>query len=346
MHLGSKMGQRIPDSPRNFITNKDIRNVLEVQDFDIVEAGMALPVPRRIPVLGDILNMVLPEIPVLRYMSSIQYVAARPRMARGDLSCSVVVPCHNEEDNVAECVRRVETMGAWTEIVMVDDGSTDHTRARILEAMQSDARVRLIAFDQNQGKASAVHAGFQCARGDVVMILDADMAVMPEDLPKFHQALQTGSADFVNGTRLVYPMQGKAMKIANYLGNKAFCFLTSWILRQRVSDTLCGTKAMLRDAYRRMPRGGKERWGDFDFLFGAARLGLRIMEVPVHYQERRAGDSKMHVMRDGWLFLKACWHGWRMLRFANQFPWAQEQEPITGWRELDLKSPEQRSHSH
>jgi len=190
--------------------------------------------------------------------------------------------------------------------------------------MPGDPRVRLVAFDQNRGKADAVRAGFAASRGDVLMILDADMTVAPEELPKFMTPIQEGTADFVNGSRLVYPMPGRAMKVTNFVGNKAFCFLVSWILRQRVSDTLCGTKALLRTDYLRMPRGGRERWGDFDLLFGAGRLKLRILEIPVHYQERRAGVSKMRAMREVWRFLHACWDGWRMLRFpVVAAPWTE-----------------------
>ncbi len=124
------------------------------------------------------------------------------------------------------------------------------------------------------------------------------------------------------------------MKMIRFLGNKAFCILASTIMRQRVSDTLCGTKALFRCDHIRMPIGGTERWGDFDLLLGAARLRLRILEIPVHYQERRAGKSKMRLLSDGWLFLRACWHGWWMLRFPDKVPWVEKQEPVSGWREI------------
>ncbi len=120
------------------------------------------------------------------------------------------------------------------------------------------------------------------------------------------------------------------MRFANFLGNKAFCFLVSWILRQRVSDTLCGTKVFLRRDTGFIPHKKSERWGDFELLFGAARLKLRMMEVPIHYFERRAGKSKMRVMYDGWLFLLACWQGWRMLRFPFLFPWTDKKKRSKG----------------
>jgi hypothetical protein len=336
LRLASRLGRRTPRSPRNFITNRDIGSILNVQGFDVVEAALALPVPERIPVVGWLLNAVLPDMPVLRYACSTQYVAARPRIERDELSVSVIVPCHNEEGNVAECARRVPNMGAGTEIIFVDDGSTDSTRQAALAAMEQDPRVRLVAYETNHGKANAVRAGFDAARNDVLMILDADMTVAPEDLPKFLTPLQAGTAEFVNGTRLVYPMEGEAMPTMNFLGNKAFCLLVSWVLRQRVSDTLCGTKALLRRDYAAMPLSGGDRWGDFDLLFGAARQKLRILEIPIHYHERIAGESKMNVRREGPQFLRACLSGWRMLRRPSSVPWSARKATVGGVQELSV----------
>lgn len=168
------------------------------------------------------------------------------------------------------------------------------------------------------------------------MILDADMTVAPEDLPKFLAPLRAGTADFVNGTRLVYPMEEQAMPTINFVGNKAFCLLVSWVLRQRVSDTLCGTKALLRRDYESMPLSGQDRWGDFDLLFGAARQKLRILEIPIQYHERVAGESKMNVRREGPLFLRACVTGWRMLRRPASVPWSTRAPTAGGVRELSL----------
>jgi SAM-dependent methyltransferase len=334
LRLGSRLGRRSPESPRSFITNRDIASILNVLGFDVVEAGLLLPVPERIPILAAVLNATLPDLPLLRYSSSTQYLAARPRISRERLSVSVVVPCHNEEGNIAECARRVPDMGAATEIIFVDDGSTDGTRAAVSALIDDDSRVRLVAYDSNRGKANAVRAGFRAARNDVLMILDADMTVAPEDLPKFLAPLEAGTADFVNGTRLVYPMEGQAMPTANFVGNKAFCLLVSMVLRQRVSDTLCGTKALLRRDYESMPLSGRDRWGDFDLLFGAAREKLRILEIPIHYRERIAGESKMNVRREGPTFLRTCLGGWRMLRRPSSVPWSTRTPVAEGTTEL------------
>lgn len=334
LRLASRLGRRSRESPRNFITNRDIASILNVLGLDVVESGVTLPVPERVPVISTVLNAVLPELPVLRYLSSTQYIAARPRIGRKDLSVSVVVPCHNEEANVRECARRIPDMGAATEVIFVDDGSSDGTRAAVLSAMEEDPRVRLVAYDTNHGKANAVRAGFGAARNDVLMILDADMTVAPEDLPKFLAPLQAGTAELVNGTRLVYPIAERAMPTANFIGNKAFCLLVSWVLRQRVSDTLCGTKALLRRDYESMPVPGSDRWGDFNLLFGAARQKLRILEIPIHYRERVAGESKMNVRRDGPMFLRTCLKGWRMLRRPGSVPWSTRAPIASGIQEL------------
>ncbi len=313
----SRLGLRFPESPRNYITNRDIRNVLEISGFSLVEEGMALPMPVKIPGISALLNRIIPEIPIVRLCSSVQYLCARVTKERPPLACSVVIPCHNEEDNIERTVRRVPNIGTRTEIIIVDDGSTDATRERALALVAADPRVRCLAFDRNRGKAEAVYAAFEAATGDVVMILDADATVEPEILAKFFRPIQSGVADFVNGTRLIYPMQRDAMRFANFIGNKLFCFLASFVLRQRVSDTLCGTKAMLRADFLRMPRGGIDRWGDFDQLFGAARLKLRIREIPIHYKDRIAGKSKMKSFVEVWRFLGACLQGWKMLRLPK-----------------------------
>lgn len=332
-YLATLLKQRPNNPNRNFITNLDIANVLKVEGFDVVEIGHRVAIPRYIPILSFMLNTVIPDLPIIRYVCAVQYIVARPRIPRKNLSCSVVIPCHNEEDNIEECIRRVPQLGVWTEIIVVDDGSRDGIRKKVLEIMKRDSRVRLVTTDKNQGKANAVRAGFYKAKGDVLIILDADMTVAPEDLPKFFRPLENGIADFVNGTRLVYPKENGAMSFRNFLGNKAFCFLVSWIIRQRVSDTLCGTKAFFRNDEAYFQYKNEERWGDFDILFSAARLRLRIIEVPIHYFERRKGQSKMRVFYDGLLFLRACWNGWKMLRLPSLSPWKPKDFNQDLWQE-------------
>ena len=231
-------------------------------------------------------------------------------MVQEEYSCSVIVPCYNEKGNVESCVERVPRMGSSTEIVFVDDGSSDGTSQKVRDCMKlrEDIDVRLVTYSPNHGKGFAVRKGFNAARSDVVMILDADLAVPPEELPGFFEILSTGKAGFANGTRFVHPMEPGAMRRLNRIGNRIFSLLFSCILGQRISDTLCGTKALFRKDYESIEMG-ECPWGDFDLLIGAGRLGLQIREVPVHYKKRVAGESKMHAFRHGWQLLKVCLRG-------------------------------------
>jgi glycosyltransferase involved in cell wall biosynthesis len=241
-------------------------------------------------------------------------------------------------------------MGTHTEILFVDGDSSDGTPVRI-EALRRRFSglkdVRLIhQVDRSGppavltpsapeapvtmlklGKGDAVRKGFEAARGDVLMILDADLTVPPEDLPRFFDAIASGKADFVNGTRLVYPMEERAMKFVNYLGNKFFSSLFTWLLGQRIRDTLCGTKALRREAYARIQAGRSafgefDPFGDFDLLFGAARIGLRIVDVPVRYRRRRAGVTKVRVLRHGMLLIAMSAIAFRHFKLSRWLhPW-------------------------
>lgn len=243
-----------------------------------------------------------------------------------DLSCTVVVPCRNEVDNVAPLVDRLPMLGSHTELIFVDGSSTDGTPQRIEELIRHHpGRDIKLLHQADGGKAAAVFQGFEAASGDVLMILDADMTVAPEDLPRFYLAVSEGVADFANGTRFVYPMAREAMPGANNLGNRAFSLYFSWLLRARISDTLCGTKALRKRDWPRVSAartlfGGHDVWGDFDLLLGAAYGGLRIVDVPVRYGARVAGDSKMQPLRHGLSLGLTSLAGFRALRLHRGHP--------------------------
>ena len=314
--LGQKLNLRTPDTVRNFVTNKDIVNLLELHDFEILKVGLKVFIPFYIPLLSAAVNFMVQELPFLRQLCIMQYIVAKPKRATKPLSCSVIIPCYNEGGNIADCLRRIPKMGSYTEAIVVDDGSSDGTAAMVKPELNRDITIKLISNQTNRGKGHAVRVGFDHAVGDVVMILDADMAVMPEELPRFLHLMEVGVADFVNGTRVIYPMEAKSMPVLNYFGNKCFSIILSWIMEQRVSDTLCGTKAMFRKDYKRMSLQDSS-WGDFDLLFGAAKLCLRMRELPVHYKVRKAGESKMKAFRHGWILLRVCFKGFAELRLGR-----------------------------
>jgi glycosyltransferase involved in cell wall biosynthesis len=231
------------------------------------------------------------------------------------------VPCKDERGNVESAVTRTPELGRSTELIFCDDQSTDGTADEVLRMQQlhPDRSIRLV---NGPGicKSKNVWKGFEAAQGDILLILDADLTVMPEELPYFIAAITRGGAEFVNGSRLVYPIPKAAMKGANVFGNKFFSLVFSYLLGQRIKDTLCGTKVLWRSDWERIRPmigtwGTVDRWGDYELLFGAAKLNLRILDQPVHYQERIFGATKMtKVFKHGLTMLRMCYHGFLKLK--------------------------------
>ena len=229
-------------------------------------------------------------------------------------SVSVVVPCKNEQDNIDELVKRIPFMGKNTEIIFVDDKSSDLTSNKIKQHILKNNNENFIKLvnGPGRGKGAACRAGFAKAENDIFIILDADMTVMPESLPNFIDALIERRGDFINGSRLVYPIEGEAMRLLNIVGNKMFAMLFSFLLGQPIKDTLCGTKAIWKKDYLKILEGRKyfgsvDIWGDYDWIFGANRHNLKIIEMPVHYRKRVAGETKMnHRFINAWIMLKMC----------------------------------------
>jgi SAM-dependent methyltransferase len=323
----ARLGMKLDNPTQNWLSLPDLRGFLQLAGFEVVKVGARLPCPKYVPGVAELLNDVLGRLPLLQHFGFVHYLVARPLVPlprpRESYSCTVVVPCKNEADNVAAIPPRVPAMGAFTELVFVDDDSTDDTAERVREAMarHPERPIKLVQ-GPGRGKGAAVRAGMAAASGDVLMILDADMTVMPEDLPAFFEAITENRGEFINGSRLVYPLSGDAMRTANILGNKAFATTFSFLLEQRITDTLCGTKVVMRNDYAKILAardyfGDIDHWGDYDWIFGAARNNLKIVELPVHYVERIAGETKMTKrFRNGVIMLRMCWVALRKLKMV------------------------------
>lgn len=319
----SKLGLRAPFVEPNWVNEQDLRGFLGLAGFRVVRTHRFVLLPKWVPLLSWFLNDVLARLPGLRRLCLMELVVARPipqPMREEDVSVSVIIPCRNERGNVQPAVERIPAMGKYTEIIFGDDKSTDGTadEVRRMQALYPEKKIRLV---DSPGicKAENVWTCFNAATGDVLMILDADLTVMPEELPYFFRALVRRHGEFINGSRLVYPVPRMAMKFTNRVGNKLFGLVFSFLLHQRIKDTLCGTKVLWRKDWNRItPRLGswgiKDLWGDYELLFGAAKLNLEIVEVPVHYQERIYGVTKMtRVLSNGIRMLGICWNAWRRL---------------------------------
>jgi len=320
LEFASKIGLRSQFVEPNWVSENDIRGFMKLAGFRPVRKHRLMLCPKWIPGLSGLLNGLLARLPGLRRLCLMQVMVARTVTVpknKERVTVSVVVPCRNEVGNVQQAVERIPAMGNHTEILFCDDKSTDGTadEVRRMMALHPEKDIRLV---EGPGicKADNVWTGFRAARGDVLVILDADLTVMPEELPMFVGALLTSQGEFVNGSRLVYPVPHLAMKTSNTLGNKLFAMVFSFLLDQRIKDTLCGTKVLWREDWQRMELnlgtwGLKDLWGDYELLFGASKLHLEIVEVPVHYQERIHGVTKMtRVFSNGLRMLRICWHAW------------------------------------
>lgn len=308
------LGLVIPNIARNVLFLADITNLAELAGGSTVDQGYRFICPFELFGLGNLFNWTIPRLPLLRRLCIGQYAAVRfhlPQAAPRRLSCSVVVPCHNEEGNVAECIKRIPDFGLWREIIVVDDGSKDNTKKVVEETIAGRKDVVFITYPKNKGKGYAVMEGWNAAKGDVLMMLDCDMTSPPEELPIFHRVMEEG-AEFINGTRIIYPRERAALAPLNRVGVTIFATLMSWILQQRISDTFCGTKVFLRKYWKYFDI--KEfLWGDWDLFFMAKRYRLKMAEVPVHYMARIAGESKMRPFKHGWALLWASFQGLKII---------------------------------
>jgi SAM-dependent methyltransferase len=302
---------------RNWLSSQDIANLLQLADFDVIEREWRILMPFRLFGLGRLINRFVATLPLIRKLCLRNYVIARPRpKPRAEpLSVSVVIPCRNERGNIELAVQRMPQFGSNIEVIFVEGHSSDGTWDEVQRVKGAYPQFDIKAFQQTgKGKGDAVRKGFAEASGDLLMILDADLTVPPEDLPKFYDAISAGKGEFINGSRLVYPMENEAMQFLNYIANYLFARTFTFLLNQRHTDTLCGTKVLRRRDYEEIAKnrayfGEFDPFGDFDLIFGAAKLNLKTAEVPIRYAAREYGETNISRFSHGWLLL-------RMVAFA------------------------------
>jgi SAM-dependent methyltransferase len=325
--LAERLRLAKPNLQQNWFTPEDVHNLLGLAGYDVVTRTHEILWPVETPLVEPLVNRWLARLwPFNLFCVTNVVLARRAPGGRADETApprvSVVVPARNEAGNVEGIFARTPEMGAGTELVFVEGHSKDDTYAAIERAIAAHPERRALLLKQGgKGKGDAVRAGFAAATGDVLMILDADLTVPPEDLPRFYDALVTGKGEFVNGVRLVYPMEGDAMRFANLVGNKFFALAFRWLLGQPVKDTLCGTKVLTRRDYEliaanRAYFGDFDPFGDFDLLFGAARLGRKIVDLPIRYQARTYGETNIQRWRHGVLLLRMVLFAARRLKFT------------------------------
>ena len=328
LKLGEHTGVKFPAPVSNWLSLDDMVNLFYLGGFEVVSRGMRMLWPREVPGLSFFMNKVMGNLPGLRRLCLVQHLVARPQSAPPPdwvtrYSVSVLIPTRDEAGNIVAAFERTPKMGKWTELIFVDgnskDGTVEEIERGIAERGHEWERAILIHQGDGRGKGDAVRKGFAAARGDILMILDSDLTMPPEDLPKYYEAIATGRGEFINGCRLVYPMEQQAMRLINYFGNKTFSMIFSWLLQQRLKDTLCGTKVLWRADYEEIARnrayfGDFDPFGDFDLIFGAAKLDRRIVDLPIRYRERTYGEIKIERWKHALLLFRMCGVALRRLK--------------------------------
>lgn len=321
--VAQTLGLATPTQTQNWFTRHDLENLLELSGFEALRSWEEVVAPLPLPWVSDFANRFLSKLAPFRWLAMTNFLVARPAAVPvSEPTVSVVVAARNEEGHINELMARIPEMGGGTEILFVEGNSTDDTWGAIERAIADHPLRNCKLLKQpGKGKGDAVRTGFDAATGDILMILDADITVPPEDLPRFYEVLASGRGEFANGVRLVYPMQDDAMRFANLIGNKFFSWAFSWLLGQPIRDTLCGTKVLWARDYQRLSDnrayfGDFDPFGDFDLLFGAAKLNLKIMEVPIRYRARRYGETNIQRWRHGLLLLRMVLFAARRIKFV------------------------------
>ena len=325
LRLASFLHLRRFSREQNWLSRHDIANFLALSGYEVVKSGGKMIFPLYIPLLTPLFNRVIANLPLINRLCLINYMVARPRpegMPQTLPSLSIVVAARNEAGTIKRIIDELPTLGSFTELIFVEGNSTDNTReeiARRVEEYQGEKRLSW-ALQDGKGKGDAVRKGFGMAQGDILMIYDADMTVPPNEIARFYDAIASGTGEFINGSRLVYPMEKESMRLLNYIANKFFGTTFSWILDERLKDTLCGTKVLSRNDYADIEHGRSffgdfDPFGDFDLLFGAAKLNRKIIDLPVHYKERIYGGTNISRFRHGWLLIKMVIFSLRKIKF-------------------------------
>ncbi len=321
-----RLGLGKPVLYQNWLTVEDMANLLNLADFEVIRHWEEILWPLPTPFLASFANRYLVKIWPFKALALTNFIVAKPKgQQQGggeEPYVSVIIPAKNESGHIPQVFSRIPEMGRGTELVFIEGHSKDDTYAVIEREISGHPERRTKLLKQTGiGKGDAVRLGLTSASGDMLMILDADLGVRPEDLPRFYELLRSGKGEFANGVRLVYPMEKQAMRFVNLVGNKFFSLAFSWLLGQPIKDTLCGTKVLWKADYdllatNRMYFGEFDPFGDFDLLFGAARLNLQIKEVPIRYRERTYGTTNIQRWRHGWLLLRMVLFASRRIKFV------------------------------
>lgn len=325
LRLASAIGLRRKEIEQNWLSLNDLKNFGHLAGWETIKSGSKILVPFYLPIISWFFNQIIVNLFPFSRLGLFHYLILRQNQTPVPVvlpSLSVIVAARNEAGTIERIARELPSLGKFTEIVFIEGGSNDGTLAEIKRVVREVKTNNRLSFgvQTGKGKGDAVRLGFEMAKGDIVTIYDADMTVPPNDIKKFYQALVENKGEFINGSRLVYPMEKESMRLLNFIGNKFFSLAFSWILGQSLKDTLCGTKMLWKKDYEAIKRGRSffgdfDPFGDFDLLFGAAKLNLKIIDLPIRYGERVYGRTNISRWSHGWLLLRMTFFAARKIKF-------------------------------
>lgn len=316
------LGLKQKQPNQNWFSNKDVEGLLALENFQVVKMERKVWLPVYIPILNFLFNRIFANLPGFNLLNLVNLIVSRPILSEDkEASVTIVVPARNERGNIENAILRTPDFGTAQEFIFIEGNSSDNTYEEMerVKAAYPDKNIVLMK-QTGKGKGNAVREAFDAASGDILMILDADLTMPPEELPKFYDALRYNKGEFINGCRLVYPMEKNAMRFLNLLGNKFFGWFFSYLLSQRLKDTLCGTKVLYRDDYETIKAnrsyfGDFDPFGDFDLLFGAAKQNLKMTEVIIRYKDREYGSTQISRFKHGVLLFQMSFFAARKIKF-------------------------------
>jgi SAM-dependent methyltransferase len=322
LKFGEFIGLKLKQPAQNWFTTGDLQNLLQLEGYQSIKIERKLLFPKYIPIFNFLVNTVFANLPLINHLNLVNLIIARPVLSDDQqYSVSIVVPARNEKGNIENAIKRTPSFGVHQQFIFVEGNSSDHTYEEMLRVKEAYPDKDILVMKQSgKGKGNAVREGFDVANGEVLMILDADLTMPPEELPKFYDALRYNKGEFINGSRLVYPMDQNAMRFLNLLGNKFFGLFFTYLLGQRLKDTLCGTKVLYKQDYEQIIKnrqffGDFDPFGDFDLLFGAAKLNLKIVEIIIRYKDREYGSTQISRFKHGWLLIRMSMFAARKIKF-------------------------------
>ena len=309
---------------QNWISKNDINNFFYLSDYEVIKHYNKIIFPISIPLLSSFLNIFIANLPFLRSLCLLSFVNVKLKSESNmsnELTTSIIVPAKNEKGNIENLVKRVTKFPHKYELIFIEGNSTDDTfeEMKRIKELFKDIKIKIIV-QSGKGKGNAVREGFEVANGDVLMILDSDLSVSPEDLQKFYNAIINNKGGLINGSRFVYPKEKEAMRFLNMIGNIFFSKILSFAIDQKITDSLCGTKVLKKNDYIKIKNnrsyfGDFDPFGDFDLIFGSSKIGLKIIDIPVRYQNRKYGKTQISRFTHGWLLVKMTLFALRKIKF-------------------------------